>query len=167
MEQRLFVLREVTWPQQPVDGSLHPASYLNRQLLGEWVLAFQAEAVPFEATDLETALIVTDRLLMEEHLYIWLANPDGHGPQPVAMAARARPTERGVAVNLVYTPPEFRRKGFASAVVAHLSHRLLEDGWQFCTLFTDLSNPTSNHIYQSIGYTPVMDFTEYRLISGN
>jgi predicted GNAT family acetyltransferase len=40
---------------------------------------------------------------------------------------------------------------------------LLAEGYEACVLFTDLANPTSNHIYQSIGYRPVCDFTEYRL----
>lgn len=65
------------------------------------------------------------------------------------------------AVNLVYTPPELRRRGYASACVAALSQLLLDAGWKFCCLFTDMSNPTSNHIYQQIGYTPVCDFNEY------
>lgn len=164
MEQRLFALHRVIWPDDTPDGSLHPATVWNRELLGAWVAAFQTEAVPAEATDLETALLITDRLLMDDNLYIWLAAPDGGEMQPVSMAARARPTQTGVAVNLVYTPPEFRRQGYATATVAHLSQHLLNDGWQFCTLFTDLANPTSNHIYETIGYTPVMDFTEYRLL---
>lgn len=166
MEQRLFVLWKVSWPAEPAAGALFPASPFNRELLGRWIQSFQTEAVPAEATDLETALLVADRLLLDENLFVWWAEPGGRGPQPVSMAASARPTQRGMAVNLVYTPPEFRRRGYASAAVAHLSQRLLDQGWQFCTLFTDLSNPTSNHIYETIGYNPVLDFSEYRLLAG-
>jgi predicted GNAT family acetyltransferase len=39
---------------------------------------------------------------------------------------------------------------------------LLDQGKQFTSLFTDLSNPTSNSIYQKIGYQPVCDFDLYR-----
>jgi GNAT superfamily N-acetyltransferase len=163
MQQRLFVLRAVRWPDEMAAGSLVPAVLWNRDLLGQWVESFQAEAVPAEATDRDTALLITDRLLTDENLYIWLAEPDGGEEQPVSMAARARPTQHGTAINLVYTPPEFRRRGYASATVAHLSHQILVNGWEFCTLFTDLSNPTSNHIYETIGYSPVVDYTEYRL----
>jgi predicted GNAT family acetyltransferase len=45
--------------------------------------------------------------------------------------------------------------------VAALSQQLLDAGWEFCALFTDLANPTSNSIYQRIGYRPVADFDEY------
>lgn len=165
MEQRLFVLSKVRWPAELAPGALYPAVALNRELLGHWVQAFQSEAVPAEPADSETAFLLTDRLLMDENLFIWLAEHKGAAAQPVSMAARARPTQRGIAINLVYTPPEYRRHGYATATVAHLSQHLLDQGWQFCTLFTDLSNPTSNHIYERIGYNPVLDFTEYRLLA--
>jgi predicted GNAT family acetyltransferase len=42
-----------------------------------------------------------------------------------------------------------------------LSQQLLDAGWEFCALFTDLANPTSNSIYQKVGYQPVADFDEY------
>jgi hypothetical protein len=60
-------------------------------------------------------------------------------------------------VNFVYTPPEFRGRGYASNLVAHLSQELLDEGRKFCFLFTDLANPVSNSIYQKIGYRPVSD----------
>ncbi len=67
----------------------------------------------------------------------------------------------GIVVSLVYTPRALRGRGYASACVAALSQQLLDAGWQFCALFTDLANPTSNDIYQRIGYRPVCDFNEY------
>ena len=78
------------------------------------------------------------------------------------MAAAARPTLHGITVNLVYTPPEHRGRGYASNCVAALSQRMLDGGYQFCTLFTNLANPTSNDIYQQIGYRQIADFNEYR-----
>jgi uncharacterized protein len=78
------------------------------------------------------------------------------------MAARARRTRRTESVNHVYTPPEERGRGFATALVADLSQRLLADGRAQCVLFTDLANPTSNAIYARIGYRPIGDFTMIR-----
>jgi len=83
------------------------------------------------------------------------------GEAPVSMAARSRILPRGAVVGLVYTPPELRGHGYASAVVAALSQRLLDAGHQYCALYTDLANPTSNSIYQKIGYAPVSDAVEY------
>ena len=80
----------------------------------------------------------------------------GFGASAVVLAGLA-----AAAVNAVYTPPEQRRRGYATAAVAVLSQRLLDTGYQFCCLFTDLSNPTSNTIYQRIGYRPLCDYNEY------
>ena len=97
---------------------------------------------------------MAQRRVGDRDVYLW---EDG---QPVSMAAKARPTINGITVNLVYTPPQFRRRGYATSCVARLSQLLLDSGWKFCTLFTDLANPTSNDIYQKVGYMPVCDFNE-------
>jgi predicted GNAT family acetyltransferase len=57
----------------------------------------------------------------------------------------------------VYTPPESRRRGYGSAVTAAASQTQLDAGRRFVFLLTDLKNPTSNKIYQAIGYEPVID----------
>ena len=77
--------------------------------------------------------------------------------EPRAMAASARPTRRGIAVNSVYTPVEWRGRGYATSCVARLSELLLSEGREFCVLYTDLANATSNAIYARIGYRPVVD----------
>ena len=84
--------------------------------------------------------------------------------KPVSMARKAGKTPNGNAVNLVYTPPSLRRKGYATECVAKLSKYLLEEGNKYCFLFTDLSNPTSNSIYLKIGYRPVIDENHYKFI---
>ena len=64
-------------------------------------------------------------------------------------------------MSLVYTPPEFRRRGYATACVGELSRMLLESGWEFCALFADLANGTANRVYQRIGYRPACDYDQY------
>jgi hypothetical protein len=88
--------------------------------------------------------------------YLW------EDPQPVSLACIARYTPHGAIVGPVYTPPEARGHGYASACVAALSQSLLDRGREFCALFTNMANPTSNHIYQEIGYQPCEEFAEYR-----
>jgi predicted GNAT family acetyltransferase len=77
------------------------------------------------------------------------------------MAAKTRETDHGAVVSLVYTPANHRGKGYASNLTAGLSDHFLKQGYQFCVLFTDLANPTSNAIYQKIGYYPVADMDQY------
>ena len=79
----------------------------------------------------------------------------------VAMAGLERETARGIAISWVYTPAHLRRHGYATACVAALTQRMLDNGKSFCCLYTDLANPTSNSIYQKIGYRPVCDVQDW------
>lgn len=143
-------------PPRPVSGHLRPASEADRPFLRGWAASFGREVG--EGSDEARVDEVLDRVLRHgpQGLFLW---EDG---QPVSMAAYGGPTPNGIRVNLVYTPPEFRRRGYASACVAALSQRLLDSGRRFCFLYTDLGNPISNHIYQEIGYRPVCDVDAYR-----
>lgn len=76
---------------------------------------------------------------------------------PVSMAGYTRKMQTMVGVAYVYTPPYYRRNGYATSCVAQLSQRALNKGIAKCVLYTDLLNPTSNSIYQNIGYTPICD----------
>jgi predicted GNAT family acetyltransferase len=78
--------------------------------------------------------------------------------QPVAMAGRTPVADGMSRVTPVYVPPEHRRQGFGAAVTAAVSRAALDAGAEHVLLFTDLTNPTSNSIYQKIGYRPVSDF---------
>jgi predicted GNAT family acetyltransferase len=80
------------------------------------------------------------------------------------MAGYAGPTPNGIRIGAVYTPPAQRKNGYASALTARLSQHLLDEGYGFCFLFADLLNPTSNHIYQKIGYKPVCDSDRYLFV---
>ncbi len=84
--------------------------------------------------------------------------------EPVSMAREAGKTPNGIFVNFVYTPIPLRKRGYATECVAKLSKHLLEIGNRYCFLFTDLSNPTSNSIYQKIGYQPVIDESHYKFL---
>jgi predicted GNAT family acetyltransferase len=79
------------------------------------------------------------------------------------MAGVTGPTPHGIRVGPVYTPPSDRGHGFASAVTAAASQAQLDQGRRFVFLFTDLTNPTSNKIYQAIGYEPVIDIDQWSL----
>lgn len=68
---------------------------------------------------------------------------------------------QGKAISHVYSPPEFRGKRFASATVALLSQQLLDQGANYCCLFTDQKNSYSNRMYERIGYQRVGNFAEY------
>lgn len=152
VRQGVYELRTVK-TVTAVPGHFRPAKGEDIGILTKFMQGFSAD----QGAEIDTAsaLGYAQELTKHKMLYVW------ENEQVVSMAASVRPTPNGMSVNLVYTPPEERRKGYASACVAALSQRLLDDGCQFCTLFTDKANATSNHIYQEIGYHKVADFMEY------
>ena len=152
VSQRSYVLRSVEW-MGDAPGRLRLATPDDIDLVLGWLRDYWEEAVPGRAPD--------DRRRIEARLIsgcYWLWEDGG----PVAMASKTRPTRTGVSISGVYTPPHYRCCGYATACVAALSRQLLAEGFDYCALFTDLANPTSNHIYQQIGFKPVADFQEYR-----
>ncbi len=154
MRQRIYELVEVVASPSPT-GHFRPAAEADLDTVTDWAVAFEREALGGEP-DPAAARAGLTRRIGEQGIYLW---DDG---RPVSMAAWSRPLKHAVIVNLVYTPPELRGRGYASAVVARLSQLLLDRGFTRCVLHTDLANPTSNSIYQRIGYRPILDFNEYR-----
>lgn len=155
IHERIFQLTKVN-PVTGVPGFLRRAEPRDRDLLIQWREAFGLEALG--VVDLPRVVKAVDENLKGtpgRGDYLW------EDSQPVSLAAYAGPTPNGIRIGPVYTPPEFRGRGYASACVAGLSQLLLDEGRKYCFLFTDLSNPTSNHIYQVIGYEPVCDFDKY------
>jgi predicted GNAT family acetyltransferase len=79
---------------------------------------------------------------------------------PVAQTAITGSTPRGRRIGAVWTPRDKRRRGYATALVAAVSRRVLDGGSSFAFLFTDLANPVSNSIYPKIGYRPFADYCD-------
>ncbi len=158
MKQRIYRLDEVI-PVPGVPGELGRFTLADRPLADQWLGGFSREILP-DVTDARIRESV-DRYMNGDPairgLVKWLVEGEA-----VSMAGYAGPTPNGIRIGAVYTPPELRRKGYASAVVAALSQYLLDQGKKFCFLYTDLSNPTSNHIYQEIGYQPICDTHEIK-----
>ena len=148
MDQRLYACERVEPIRRPAAGSAWP----NRTTPNYWrhgavnsKLRLGGKTMSPRAKDM------MQRQIAAGSVFVW---DDG---RPVSCAAFARETENGVAVNFVFTPRELRGRGYATSCVAALTQRLLDRGKIFCCLYTDLANPTSNGIYQRIGYRPVCD----------
>jgi predicted GNAT family acetyltransferase len=146
---RVFRLADLTAPLG-VPGKMKEASPADRELCVAWASAFIAEATP--AAPVRDAPAAVDRGLGSGGL-IWLWEVDG---KPRATAWLTRAVLGVTRINTVYTPPQYRGQGYASALVAALTRRLLDAGL-VPTLNTDLSNRTSNKIYQALGYRAVGD----------
>lgn len=148
MNQGIYECRKVD-PSLLTRGSLRPVKPEELDLLTDWMIAFYIEALNQEPIRSKTR----EKLKAEIDQGIFFFYEEAG--QVLSTAATARATENGICVNMVYTPPGYRRMGYATNSVALLTQKLLDDGWKFTALFTDLNNPISNNIYQKIGYWKV------------
>jgi predicted GNAT family acetyltransferase len=144
---RLYRLDRLELPEPMPPGTARVATAADRDLLESWFSAFGAEVGEMPGR----SSAVDDRL---SHGGLTLWEDDG---APVSLAGRGRRSAGTVRVGPVYTPPERRRRGYAGAVTAAVSQAALDDGADSVVLFTDLANPTSNSVYQRLGYRPVED----------
>lgn len=149
MEQGVYELKRVK-KKWSGDGIFRAVNSDELPLIEQWIHQFcedvKLPTTKEEAKQTAYTLITTNRLFGLEV-----------GGKLVSVAAKTRPTTNNITVNFVYTPKEERKKGYASICVAELSQRMLDEGYKTTTLYTDLANPTSNKIYQEIGYEKIME----------
>jgi predicted GNAT family acetyltransferase len=152
--EAMHVLERVQEPPRPAAGTLRLPRPDERDLLVVWMREFVTEAGLIGAAQSEQ---MVDSRMGQEGLLVW---DDG---QPVSLVG-VNPAVAGVVrVGPVYTPLQFRRRGYAGSAVAAVSRRALAGGAQRCMLFTDLANPTSNKIYAEVGYRRCGDWEEIAL----
>jgi predicted GNAT family acetyltransferase len=155
---RLFRLGSLT-PQQPApQGVARRADAADVPLAAAWMRAFAADIGDSSGAD-QTENV--SRRIADGCLYLW--ETDG---QPVSMAARSPLLAGQSRVSPVYTPSELRGRGYAGAVTAAVSRDALDAGAEQVLLFADLANPTSNALYQRLGYRPLADFVDLAFTQG-
>jgi ribosomal protein S18 acetylase RimI-like enzyme len=152
---RLFAFLEPTPPDPAPAGSGRPATLDELDLLTRWDVAFHHDCgigVRGDRSPFARARIREGREIL------WVV--DGI---PVATATYSTVVAGSSRITGVYTPPEQRRRGYAAAVTWAVTQAAQEAGASDVLLHTDLSNPTSNAIYQRLGYRPVHDVSEFEL----
>jgi hypothetical protein len=159
MNQRIYKLEKIS--EDPIGNHQYIiADKTYEDIILNWARDFITEALPHEKEEaIQQNLERVKKDIEEGNIFLLMDNA-----KPVSMARKAGKTPNGNLVNLIYTPPDLRMRGYATEIVAHLSKYLLDDGNKFCFLFTDLMNPTSNSIYQKVGYRPITDFDQYEFI---
>jgi hypothetical protein len=163
---RLFELGDLKSPTG-VPGRVRKATLDDFDLAKRWVDRFMYDADVQAGRDPDAhgreEIAPEDlRKRIEQGAYWFWLDPAG---ERVHLTG-ANPPAFGVArIGPVYTPPDQRRKGYAGAAVAAVSRLLLDLGARVC-LYTDQANPTSNGIYQAIGYRPVVDQVNLRIVGG-
>ncbi len=157
LSEAMHVCEEVLDPPRPANGRLRVAGAEDRERLLAWTRAFLAEALPGQrGGDPAPALGLR---LAAGRVFVW---EDGDS---VCTVTATTPIAGLARINNVYTPPEHRRRGYASSAVAAVTRRVLASEAPRCMLYTDLANPTSNKIYAEVGYRRISGWEEWRLLS--
>jgi hypothetical protein len=156
MRLRIYEAEE-TRPPEGVPGRMRPYEDRDRELVIAWMDAFVDEAMTEPPPDTSEEWLERRVDNRDSGILIW--EVDG---EAVSMGGYGGTTPNGNRIGPIYTPPELRRRGYASALTAELTQMILDRGRRFCFLFTDLANPTSNSIYQQIGYRPVADADQWK-----
>ncbi|MFF4213347.1 GNAT family N-acetyltransferase [Streptomyces sp. NPDC001796] len=157
--QRLYRLSTLTPPDPAPPGRARVATADDHELVARWYAGFSADVDENPGPN-------PDRWarsrLAEGGVTLW-ETPDG---TPRAMASVTPEVAGQVRVATVYTPAPFRGRGYAGGATAAVSRAALDAGAKEVLLFTDLANPTSNGLYQRLGYRPVADFAVYEVGGG-
>jgi len=161
MEQGIYELRHVQMPHLD-GGQLRLATESDDETLISFLRRFFEETGAPETVASDRAKHILTRDRPKQNVFVW----EDRWNRPVSMAARVRDTDNGASISYVYTPPLYRRQGHGGRVVACLSKRLLDGGKRMCNLYTDLANPTSNGIYQKVGYSLIARSAEITFDAG-
>jgi GNAT superfamily N-acetyltransferase len=154
MSMRMYATDAVR-PVPEAPGRLRAAVDGDRPLLRRWAGAFVIETGLTEGPE-ELIRSIDARVGADPGIVLWEV-------EGVSVSlAGANISSPGIArIGPVYTPPEHRRHGYASSLVAAWTSELLRRGMRRCALFTDLANPTSNSIYRALGYRAVAEGIRY------
>lgn len=149
MDQKIYKLEKVV-KKTNTNGILRRVVENDHPIIKEWLYQFCFETnqpMSLEEADKKAKLMINTG-----NLVAWVV--DG---RVVSMAYATRPTQNNITISYVYTPINERKKGYASDCVSAFSQSLLDRGYKTTSLYTDISNPTSNKIYIQIGYEAILD----------
>jgi predicted GNAT family acetyltransferase len=146
---RLFRLDRLVPPAPAPAGAARLAAGTDRDLVAEWFGAFAREVDDHPGHDHRADL---DQRLGYGGVTVW-----EDGGVPVSVACLTRAVGGMARVGPVYTPPALRGRGYAAGATAAVTLAALDAGAREVVLYTDLANPTSNALYERLGYAPVED----------
>ncbi len=150
---RMYRLGHLLWPHGVTGEGVAANSSRDVELVASWLAVFHDEAqthAPVLNWD-----AIAERRVASGLVHLWRAEDT-----VVSLAAVSAPAAGVARVGPVYTPPAYRRRGYGAAVTAKATAAALSAGAEHVVLYTDLANPTSNSIYQRIGYMPDHDAEE-------
>ena len=161
MSEQLYRLEHLREPDG-VPGEATVATPGDVELVESWLGLFHDEATPTDPLAPGELAAVADRMVGSGRCVLWRL-----GREAVSLAVVSAAVAGVARVGPVFTPRPLRGHGYAAGATAAATALALEHGAADVVLYTDLANPTSNALYQRLGYRPHQDaahrvFTPYR-----
>ncbi|MFE2044897.1 GNAT family N-acetyltransferase [Streptomyces sp. NPDC059477] len=154
VELGLYRLGTLTPPDPFPAGRARPVGEADHEHLMQWCRELAAY---FEEDVTINAETWASTRFGEKHYTYW-ETPDG---TTVSMAG-ANPLIGGqVRIDPVYTPAALRGRGYGAAATVTVSQAALDAGAEDVVLYTNLANPTSNALYQRLGYRLLAEVAVY------
>lgn len=132
-------------PPQGVAGQPVPVGMEDRERVARYLADFDFDAFG-RRNPPELHMGAAESYIRQGDLLFWKV--DG---EPVSMARIVHRSDRYARIAYVYTPPEYRGRGYAGALTAELSEVVLREG-RIPMLYADATNPVSNRLYRNLGY---------------
>ncbi|KAH3744528.1 GNAT family N-acetyltransferase [Pelomyxa schiedti] len=162
MKETLYYTTAVNQPNPMPSGHMEVCQPHHTALVGQWMTEFMQESLPHEPAErAQEAVSDAKNKVPKGQQFMWIVTSADGQNLPVAMAGFTRETPNGIAIGNVYTPPNHRRNGYAAALTYTLTKKLLDGGKAFVSLYADVNNPTSNGIYQKVGFVPSSNWDFY------
>lgn len=153
----IYSLTKVIMPEN-IEGKLVLATQDDLEFLAKCKYDFNRDILPEEHhLTMEEARDKKAKNINEKNVAVWKVN--GENVAEIVFDN----LEYMSHIRDVYTLPEFRKRGYASAMTAKISQMLLDKGCDSVCLFADADDSTSNGVYQRIGFNHVTNSAAYVL----
>jgi len=150
---KILVLEKIQQRQKICDVNFRKATEDDAEILTQYIKEFYEEALEEKKTVEE----VNQKFEAYLQRGYYVLEKEG---KILSQAVIGRDLIKGKCISGVYTPKKERGKGYAYSLVYELSKRCLDEGAQYCVLYTDAENPISNHVYEKIGYVKRVECEE-------
>lgn len=149
MEQRLLAVADPAEVVAPsgIAGRARRLAPGDRATVARWLDDFAVEAIGDRRRGADFWL---ERMDDGWGLWVWAV-----AGAPVAVVNGRPTTPVSARIGPVYTPPDRRGNGYATALVAHVATTLLAEGHERVVLYADVANPTSGALYARVGFADV------------
>ncbi|MDR0975711.1 MAG: hypothetical protein LBM01_01975 [Christensenellaceae bacterium] len=140
------------------DGKIRIATKNDSYFIPYWWREFGAESGVGTGDELDINNRINKFLKLKHDIVLFIDSDD----IPVSMVGWKRISETLCRIGPVYTPPQFRRSGYATTAVCLLCEQL-QTKYKDIMLLADADYPASNACYQKIGFERLFSMMQYKI----